>query len=707
MARGRGGRSRGEADPQRHGGEPAGEHRRLLREEGAESLRRAGVALTGGYRLTRGAGKLLPYITWSLFLASFALAQTPTPTPDPAAAADLEEQITVTSRAAESATASTEVLDRDRVERSQAHDAAELVRSVAGVHLLGAGGLAGTSNALTRGGDANFTLVLLDGIPLNDATDVQGGAFDLSTLDVDAIDSVEVLRGPHSHFFGSSAVAGAINLVTRDGGAGTDGSLRLDAGEDSLLHAGASISGPIGTARTQPTPGADDTGSDGARAGAGFFVGAQLDRERHAVAEDSYEQLTVHGSSTFDIGAAAALRVTGRAAEIDLEDYPEGSGGPVFGSGELRDTEGEQLSLGLGWAVHAGDWLHRGSATANRSRQDVASPAIEFSVPASVEDRDYTRAQLSWIADHDLTHRIGISLGAQLDRERGESESTLFLPPFLGGDIVGDYRLSRTTPGAFAAAAVDIGPLVVEAGLRADDPESLDVEWSPRLGVRWAIADSGWQVRSSWSRAFKLPSFFALASPPALGGNPALEPETSNGADAGVEYVRNGNRLGLTLFRSTYHDLIDFDFEQFLHVNRSSVEAEGVELTGRLRPVESLLVFAALTLQDVESPTAANVALHSPDHFGNLGIEWSPLEPLLLRVEARYASDTEDVQIPVPDRTEVEGWTVVDLAASWRLANAFTLRARLDNATDEEYEQFVGFPQPGRRARVGVQYDFR
>jgi vitamin B12 transporter len=214
-------------------------------------------------------------------------------------------------------------------------------------------------------------------------------------------------------------------------------------------------------------------------------------------------------------------------------------------------------------------------------------------------------------------------------------------------------------------------------------------------------------VRGSWSRAFKLPSFFALASPPALGGNPDLLPETSNGADAGVEYVSRANRFGLTLFRSTYHDLIDFDFEQFLHVNRSSVEAEGVELTARLRPVESLLVFAAWTLQDVESPTAANVALHSPDRFGNLGLEWSPLEPLLLRIEARFASDTKDVQIPAADRTEVDGWEVVDLAASWRLADALTLRARLDNATDEEYEQFVGFAQPGRRARVGVQYDFR
>src|SRR5688572_8855327 len=178
-------------------------------------------------------------------------AQTPTPTPTPAVEEvvlddlSIEHRITVSSRAAESSTASTTVLDRDRIERSQSTTAAEVVREVAGVHLLESGSLAGTAHVLTRGGDANFTLVLLDGIPLNDATDVQGGAFDLSTLDVDAIEGVEILRGPHSHFFGSSAVAGAINLVTRGGGSDAAFRLRLDAGEDSLVHAGTSASGPL------------------------------------------------------------------------------------------------------------------------------------------------------------------------------------------------------------------------------------------------------------------------------------------------------------------------------------------------------------------------------------------------------------------------------------------------------------------------------
>jgi outer membrane cobalamin receptor len=628
------------------------------------------------------------------------------PDAEPAAAsAAVEEEITVSSRAAESATASTEVIDRDRIERSQANDAAELVREVAGVHVLAAGGLAGTSHALTRGGDANFTLVLLDGIPLNDATDVQGGAFDLATLDLDSIDSVEVLRGPHSHFFGSSAVAGAINLVTRDGNGGGDGgSVRVDAGEDSMLHAAASYAGPIGARATNADVESDAV--EGDAAASGFFLGAQFDREHHVVASDDFEQLAVHAAAAFDVGAAAALRATARAADREGDDYPEGSGGPVFGSGELRHTEGEQLSLGLGWALAGGHWVHRGSASGNRTREDVTSPAIGFSVPSSVEDRDYTRAQLSWIAEHDAGQWAGFSLGAQLDHERGTTDSTLFLPPFLGGDITGDYRLSRTTPGVFAAATFDAGPVTVEAGVRADDPESLDVEWSPRLGVRAALGDSGWQARGSWSRAFKLPSFFALASPPALGGNSGLLPETSNGADAGIEYVGGDHRFGLTVFRNRYHDLIDFDFEQFLHVNRSRVEAEGVELTARARPLESVVVFAAWTLQDVESPTAANVALHSPDSFGDVGVEWSPIEAVLLRVAARFASDTEDVQIPVPERTAVDGYEVLDLAASWRLAQRLTLHARLDNATDQDHEQFVGFPQPGRRARAGVQYRF-
>jgi outer membrane cobalamin receptor len=596
---------------------------------------------------------------------------------------EVEEEITVSSRAAESETGSVSLIDREEIDRSEARDAGALVRSAAGLHLLTSGSRGGTSHAFVRGGDANFTLILLDGVPLNDATDVQGGAFNLSTLGVDDVESVEVLRGPQSMFFGSSAVAGAINLVTRDGRSGRGGQLRLEAGESSLRHAG------------------------GGGGGEDFFVGARFDEERGAVGDDSHRQIAVQGAAGVYLGPRAALRVTGRATGIESADYPEGSGGPVFGSGELRHTDGGQLTLGLRWSLAGAGWRHGFSASGNRAENDVDSPGIAPVVPPSTEDRVYRRAQLAWIATRELSARVGLTLGAQLDREDGETESTLFLPPFLGGDTRGDYRIDRETPGIFAAATVESGPLVVEGGVRADDPEALPVEWSPRAGLRFRIADSGWLLRSAWSRAFKLPSFFALASPPALGGNPSLLPESSTGVDAGVEYQRGPDRFGLTLFRSTYEDLIDFDFERFQSVNRSRIEAEGIELAARWRPVERLLVATAWTLQDVDGASTANVVLHSPERFGSLSLELSPSDAVRLRLEARSVGETEDVQIPLDGSSRVGGYEVVDVQASWRAAERWLLRAGVDNAAGEEYQHFVGFPQPGRRARIGIEYALR
>ena len=658
-------------------------------------------------RRNSGAGKLLPYSRVSrvvLFTVVAALAvraraqQAPAhdevdeTVAQPAADARVDEEITVSARAAESPAAAVTVLDADAIEREQARDASELVRSAAGVHLLSAGPRGGAAHAFTRGGDANFTLVLLDGIPLNDVTDVQGGAFNLSTMGADDLEAIEILRGPHSYFFGSSAVAGAINLVTRDGGGGRDGRLRLEAGGNSLLRAGVSLAGPA------------SSGGDGGD----FYMSASHDEEEGAVADDAFEQSTLHGAAGFELGETASIRIIGRLTDLEIDDYPEGSGGPVFGSGELRRTEGRQLSFGAHLSAGGSGWRHGASASANRAESDLTSPAVLPVVPASVEDRTYTRAQAAWIASRDLDARTELSIGAQIDHEDGENSSALLLPPFLGGgEISGDYRLDRTTPGVFASGTFDARGLVVEGGVRADDPEELGVEWSPRLGVRWQIADSDWHLRSAWSRAFKLPSFFALASPPALGGNPDLLPETSVGFDAGLGLERGSTRFGVTVFSNTYRDLIDFDFETFTHVNRSRVEAEGAELEAGWQPVTRLRLSTAWTLQDVGGTSAANVVLHSPEWFGNVGLEWSVVDSVRLRAEARFAGETADVQIPIGDAARVAGHEVVDLAASWQAAERFTVRGRVDNVLDEEYEQFLGFPQPGRTAGVGIHYDFR
>ncbi len=617
------------------------------------------------------------------------------------------EELSVASRALEGEGNSATVLSRKEIEASQARSVGDLLRRVAGVQLLSSGGRGGRSTARLRGGNSNFTLVMLDGVPLNNPTDVEGGSFDFASLPADHVERIEILRGPQSYYFGSSALAGVINIVSRQGNHGDSRvEAGLEIGDASLLHASAAYSAAGARAKT--------------------FFGISWDEERGRIANESFGQLNAHGNLTLDLGSSS-LRLSTRFADWRTEDYPEASGGPVFGSGDLRSADRHQWSIGAVWELgnrdggtselearklqaglrRSGDaWRHSLAASIDRQRAEIDSPGVFPLVPPSVEDTLFTRSRLAWLAAWEPTDGPRLRFGTEVERESGDNVSILLLPDFFGGPVAGDYDLERTTPGAFAELTGQWGDLRVEAGVRADLPEDLDTEWSPRLGLSYGFTESGLLLRASWSRAFKLPSFFALASPPQLGGNPALLPEKSEGWDLGLEVLSKGGKLeaGIGLFHNRYKDLIDFDFDLFQSVNRSSVEAEGAELYLRLRPQQDLALSIDWTWQDVDDPSYDRPLLNQPETFGSLRFEWTPAPPLRLQLEARYTGSSADTQIPVSARTSVEAYTVVDVGASWSLHSTWQLQARLDNLTDESYEHFIGFPEPGRSFRAGIRY---
>ena len=225
-------------------------------------------------------------------------------------------------------------------------------------------------------------------------------------------------------------------------------------------------------------------------------------------------------------------------------------------------------------------------------------------VPPSIEDTSYWYLRGGWLTTYELSGAASVSGGVDIDHEDGSNISTFFLPPFFGGNASGDYALSRTTPGTFVEATASAGDLSVEVGLRADFPEEKDTAWSPRFGARYALGGSGTALRGTVSRAFKLPSFFALASPPQLGGNPELRPETSVGIDFGVDQRVDAWDMtaSFTVFWIRYEDLIDFDFDLFQNVNRDEVNSKGFEVSLRWNPDPRVAVLADLTYQDTESP---------------------------------------------------------------------------------------------------------
>src|SRR6185295_14909656 len=399
-------------------------------------------------------------------------------------AATFYSTATVRERPLSSATGSGSVRDRAAIEAAGARTVAELLRFVPGVDVTSGGTRGGLTTAQIRGGDPTFTLVLLDGVPMNDATYQVGDVFDLEGLPALAVERIEIVRGPLSSFYGSTGLAGVINIVTRQGGSGAPAfEAETAAGNSSLRQTNASVSGSLGTAA--------------------YFVGGTWEEESQRVAEERFEQENFHANLSAPLGKAQ-LQLRSRYASWQGDDYPDASGGPRFGTGELRRSDHEEISLGSELRFGGSDpERHKLSLALYRHNLDRTSPAIGFAVPASTEATQYTVARAGWSSVLLSARGLRLSAGADVQREEGKNTSLLHLPPDFGGDIPGDYEITRTLPGAYAELIAERGDVVVEASSRFDAPENRAVQWSPRLGMSWRTGGGPSRFHASAGRAWK------------------------------------------------------------------------------------------------------------------------------------------------------------------------------------------------------------
>ena len=253
------------------------------------------------------------------------------------------------------------------------------------------------------------------------------------------------------------------------------------------------------------------------------------------------------------------------------------------------------------------------------------------------------------------------------------------------------------------------GGFVAELGLR--EPTSSKGEGeevSPRLGLRYTPEGGAWSVRASAGEAFKLPSLYALATPRAIGGNPNLQAETSAGADLGVEFRAAGGsaRGGLTLFSNRFENLIDFDFDTFQIVNRSKVDARGVEAFLVWRPSSRVGARCGRDLRRTPRTCATGRPLRRrPDLYGGVGLRDRP--------ESSRSGSASRPGTPAPISTSRSrrrsgprstGRTLVGAVAG--LAGRGTLAdqpARGQRASTSRTRRRLAFPGPNVRSVIGVR----
>jgi len=581
----------------------------------------------------------------------------------PASAAEEAILVTASRTDARGATA----IGRDAIEALQPATVLEVLDRSAGVRAFSKGGAGGGSYLSVRGGEPNFTLVLLDGLKVNDPTNSQGGAFDLAQIDPQALDRIELARGARSAVHGADALAGVVNMRLREVG----GSERFASAQANVDSEGAySLGGSLGS---------------GWQDGGALFSASRYDSGDLTAGSDlSRWQALAKASQALGDHQLSALLVR---AETDRRAFPEDSGGPRLAT--LRDLEArrtEMTAASLGLIGGAG--ALRPSLALNWSRQDAdtTTPPIPPAVPAISAATRFERLEILADIRARPTAALTLAAGAGYLEEDGRSRGAID----LGGLVPADFDAGRRIVSAFGEATYEQRSFSASAGVRFDDPSTASSEWTGRAALRLGPAFV------SYADGYKLPSLYALYYP--LIANPALKPERSRSLEAGVEQTIGRGALRIAYFNSRFRDLVDFDPTLFTNVNRARVTTQGVEAeaSGQLAPGWRLR--GAMTYLAVDSATPLRAR---PRWQGSATAEWQVAREWLATLGGRFNSAFLDSSVPT-GLVDVDGHAEIDAALRYALSPAVTVQLTARNLFSADYEDAVGFPAPGRVLRLTV-----
>ncbi len=576
------------------------------------------------------------------------------------------------------------LIDAAQIAARQPSSVVELLRDLPGVYVQQSGGRGSVVSLFTRGAKPNFTLVLLDGVKANDPTNTRGGSYDFSTLDLNDIQRVEMVRGPASAVYGSDAVGGVINIITRRGTPDLQAGLEAEGGSFGYWRAGGHVSGPIGEAQAN--------------------LGLSYDDSGMPVAGSNVKGTSVDGALALPQIAGTSLSFNGRYGSSAATSFPDSSGGPrlsVLRTLDHRDIDegvfGAHAARNLsnGWSMMLDYGLYTRSSDA-RSPGVAPSAQTPFGIPANTDNARFTRNQLTWTNRFTPADGLDVAAGMDLQIEHGTDDGTLD----FGFPLPTHFTLDRTLWSAFAEARYRLDErLSLSASGRYDNNDGGE-HFSPQLRADYALPDSGTHFQVSWGRAYKLPSFYALGNP--VVGDPTLKPEDAETVEGGVtQDLWAFGRWKLEGYDTHYSDLIDFQPGAVPKlVNLSSVHVRGMETS-------LALDFGNFTAAPHVSYTNARNELTGaplrdvPEWLAGASLTWRPIDVAEFNLDVTHVGSMIDNSVPTGDVT-LGSRLRTDLAVSYRVTPQLKLNASVENLLDAHYEDVVGFPAPGALVRAGI-----
>lgn len=531
------------------------------------------------------------------------------------------------------------------------------------------GAFGGAASVRIRGASSEQTLVLINGIPVNDPTS-PGGGFNFARLDTENIERIEILRGPQSTLWGTDAIGGVVAITTKRPEDGVQGNAFMEFGSFNTWRGGVSgsVAGDIGDLRLAAT----GLTSDGI---------SKADEDNGNDEEDSFKSGTL--SATGGLNLANDIRLDGSflwtRADSEFDSFSGTAQGGVADGDELSETEEIAANVSLFvplWDGRLENLLVAGYSSIDR--RNLTDGAESFRA-------DGERLILRYQGTFNVADNQRVLFGAERDSAKSR-----------GATNVDDSAIN----GFFGVYEIEpLEGLTLSAGVRLDDQERFGSNTTFRAAAAYQVSDEI-TLRGSWGEGFKAPTIFQTTffCCGAEAPNTDLRPERSTGFDLGIDFASDdgSKSLSVTYFNQDIEDQINFSFAVGGYENIASVDSQGVEISASIAPISWLTLGADYTFMDVEDQDGARL-VRLPRNTANLSATLTPTEAISATLFARYNGSEED------RRGVVDDWVRVDLSAQYRFSESFEAFARVENLLDADYQQILGYGTPGISGSIGVR----
>ena len=627
------------------------------------------------------------------------------PTSAAAEVASLDELVVTASRTPEQASrvgGQITVLDQAEIQAQQTPVVAEILNRTPGVDVSRNGGIGTATQLRIRGAETDQTVVLIDGVKLNDPSAV-GGGYNFGNLLVGDVTRIEVLRGAQSVLWGSQAIGGVVNVITTDPAEAFEASGEAEGGalETTYMRAGAGA----------------NHGALSWRAAAGWFSSGGISQFDKGPEADSFRHLGVSAKVRLDVSEHVwlDLRSVYSRGRVELDGFAP----PNFTFGDTAEygtTKDLVVYSGVNFDLADGRFSNRLAYA--RTETD----RVNFNPAQAKITRTFEAIGRNRRLEYQGTWRISPGWTTVFGAERERSSMRSASPSSFEPDPT-PLRRSARLDGFYGLVRGElVSDLTVAAGLRRDDHGDFGGHTVGQASVAWALSEAT-TLRASWGQGFKAPSLFQLGSD---FGNPELQPESAETWDAGLDQrLAEGRvRVSAAYFVRRTKDQIDFvscfgtpgplctgpnGQPRFgFYDNISRAEARGVELRGRAQVGEGVTLSANYTWTRSRnvSPGAANFGkrlARRPQGQAYAEAAYAWRSGATVAMAARYSGSTFN---DAANFDRLKSYVVWDLRASYPLNDNVEVHGRFENLFDRDYQTIRDYGQAGRAAYAGVRARF-